>query len=71
MYRPRLLRLALLVLLALGASARAEMAETCAPLEDAGAPAPVYVLLYGYPHATDRPQTPPLNMVAHQQPRRN
>jgi len=65
MYRPGSLRLALLVLLALGVSANAETVEICAPLEDSGAQAPVYVLLYGYPHATDRPEMPPLNMVAH------
>ncbi len=64
MPRPRPPLLALL-LLTFAVGARAEPIETCAPLEEADARAPVYVLLYGYPHATERPQTPSLTMVAH------
>jgi len=65
MFRRRSPLPALLALLTLAAGARAEPIETCAPLDSVEDRPPVYVLLYGYSHATDRPEMPPLRMVAH------
>ncbi len=61
MQRPRSPLLALLLLLP-WAGARGAPVEGCAPFEQAD-PAPVYVVLYGYAHATGR-AVEPLSMVA-------